>query len=199
MAEHSNCRCIAPEAMCFLVLGSLSLLLLAGCAAPRPIQLQDVDFRLRGRVGVRTGDAAFAANFDWQQAGDRYRIDFWGPLGQGRAQIEGNASMASLRDASGATVSGADPGALLEEALGWGAPVSALRHWVRGRVDPALPAAAEQRDDAGQLARFEQSGWTVHLSDWRQTPVGSAPGRIVAKAKSNRPTITVLCKEWSLE
>ena len=199
MAEHSNCGRIAPEAMRLLVAGSLALLLLAGCAAPRPIQLQDADFRLRGRVGVRSGSEAFAANFDWQQAAERYRIDFWGPFGQGRAQIEGDGQTASLRDASGATVSGADPSALLEQALGWAVPVSALRHWVRGRVDPALPATAEQRDDAGKLARFEQAGWRVQFSRWRQTPVGAAPGRVVLQAGANQPAITVLCKEWSLE
>ena len=199
MTEHSNCTRVAPEALCLLVAGSLSLLLLAGCAAPRPIQLQDADFRLRGRVGVRSDSEAFAANFDWQQAGERYRIDFWGPFGQGRAHIEGDGQTASLRDANGATVSGSAPSALLEQALGWAVPVSALRHWVRGRVDPALPAAAKQRDDAGRLLRFEQSGWTVQLSRWRQTPVGVAPGRIVVQAGANQPTVTVLCKEWSLE
>ena len=181
------------------MLAALPLLFLASCAAPRQALLQDADFRLRGRVGVRSGDAAFSANFDWQQAGERYRIAFWGPLGQGRALIEGDDRSASLRDGAGSVVRGTDPGALLEQALGWTAPVSALQHWVRGRVDPGLPASAEQRDGGGDLAQFEQSGWTVRLSRWRQTAIGAAPGRVVAQAKADRYTVTVVCKEWSRE
>ena len=181
------------------MLASLPLLFLTSCAAPRQALLQDADFRLRGRVGVRSGDEAFSANFDWQQAGERYRIAFWGPLGQGRALIEGDDLSASLRDGAGSVVSGTDLGALLEQALGWAAPVSALRHWVRGSPAPALPASAEQRDDVGNLAGFEQSGWTVRLSRWRETAIGTAPGRVVAQARAEQRTVTVVCKEWSRE
>ena len=201
MVKHSNCRSVAAcwRPTCLLMLASLPLLFLASCAAPRQAVLQDADFRLRGRVGVRSGDEAFSANFDWQQAGERYRIAFWGPFGQGRALIEGDDLSASLRDAAGAVVSGADPGALLEQALGWAAPVSALRYWVRGSPAPALPASAEQRDDVGNLAGFEQSGWTVRLSRWRETAIGTAPGRVVAQARAEQRTVTVVCKEWSRE
>ena len=180
------------------------MLFALGCTATRQAQLQDADFRLRGRLGVRSGEEALApraralsTSFDWQQAGERFRIEFWGAFGQGRALLFGDGAAASLRDARGNVTSGVDIDALMKQTLGWAVPVAALRHWVRGRVDPSLAAAAEQRDDEGNLARFEQSGWTIRLSRWRQTAIGAAPGRVVAERAGR--VVTVICKEWRLD
>ena len=184
------------------------MLFALGCAATQQAQLQDADFRLRGRIGlkepsagVREGPAprrrALSTSFDWQQAGERFRIEFWGAFGQGRALLFGDGAAASLRDARGNVTSGVDIDDLMEQTLGWAVPVAALRHWVRGRVDPSLAAAAEQRDGEGNLARFEQSGWTIRLSRWRQTAIGAAPGRVVAERAGR--VVTVICKEWRLD
>ena len=199
------------------------MLFALGCAATQQAQLQDADFRLRGRIGLKEPSAgvreglaprmeepsageregpaprrrAFSTSFDWQQAGERFRIEFWGAFGQGRALLFGDGAAASLRDARGNVTSGVDIDALMEQTLGWAVPVAALRHWVRGRVDPSLAAAAEQRDGEGNLARFEQSGWTIRLSRWRQTAIGAAPGRVVAERAGR--VVTVICKEWRLD
>ena len=244
------------------------MLFALGCAATRQAQLQDADFRLRGRIGLKEPSAgvreglaprmkqssagereglaprmeepsagvreglaprmkepsaggarggspprkkepsdeahgerprrrAFSTSFDWQQAGERFRIEFWGAFGQGRALLFGDDAAASLRDARGNVTSGVDIDALMEQTLGWAVPVAALRHWVRGRVDPSLAAAAEQRDGEGNLVRFEQSGWTIRLSRWRQTAIGAAPGRVVAERAGR--VVTVICKEWRLD
>ena len=224
------------------------MLFALGCAGTRQAQLQDADFRLRGRIGLKEPSAgerdgpaprmeepsageregpaprmrerdeglaprmkkpsaeahgersrvrAFSTSFDWQQAGERFRIEFWGAFGQGRALLFGDGATASLRDARGNVTSGVDIDALMEQTLGWAVPVAALRHWVRGRVDPSLAAAAEQRDGEGNLARFEQSGWTIRLSRWRQTAIGAAPGRVVAERAGR--VVTVICKEWRLD
>ena len=140
---------------------------------------------------------ALSTSFDWQQAGERFRIEFWGAFGQGRALLFGDDAAASLRDARGTVTSSVDIDTLMEQTLGWAVPVAALRHWVRGRVDPSLAAAAEQRDGEGNLAGFEQSGWTIRLSRWRQTAIGAAPGRVVAERAGR--VVTVICKEWRLD
>ena len=198
------------------------MLFALGCAATRQAQLQDADFRLRGRIGLKEPSAgereglaprmkdpsaeahgerpaarALSTSFDWQQAGERFRIEFWGAFGQGRALLFGDGATASLRDARGTITGGVDIDALMEQTLGWAVPVAALRHWVRGRVDPSRAAAAEQRDGEGNLARFEQSGWTIRLSRWRQTAIGAAPGRVVAERAGR--VVTVICKEWRLD
>ena len=173
----------------------VALLLSAACASlqPRLEGFADFDFRVRGRIGVRGGGEAFSASFDWRQAGDRFAIEIWGPLGQGRTRLLGDGRAMRVIDARGHVMEDADADALMAQALGWRAPIAALRHWVRGAVAP--DAAVElQRDASGRVTRFEQHGWTVELRGWRSAAVGEVPGRIVATKAGRR--VTVICKEW---
>lgn len=170
----------------------------SACAVVPPLgEGLQADFRLRGKIGVRdqspTGQA-FSASFDWVQAGDAFAIELWGPFGQGRTRLTGDGGMLKVTDAHGATLAGETPEALMEEHLGWSAPVSVLHHWIRGRLAPGRRATALDRDGDGHLTRFRQLGWTVELSRWRETVAGSVPGRIRATRHDRR--ITVVCKEW---
>ena len=154
------------------------------------------DFRLRGKIGVRDQSAsggAFSASFDWIQAGDAFAIELWGPLGQGRTRLEGDTGTLSVTDTHGVTWAGESPEAFMREHLGWSAPVNVLRHWIRGRPAPRRANALE-RDVDGHLTRFEQLGWTVELSRWRQAAGGAVPGRV--RATGHGRMITVVCKEW---
>ena len=160
--------------------------------------MSNLDFRLRGKIAVRVDRAdqeAFAASFDWRQAGRRYEIDLWGPLGQGRIRISGDGLALSVTDSRGETLRGASAVALMEQALGWSAPTTALQHWVRGRYDPSTPATIQGYAENGRLNQFEQMGWTVRVHRWRDTAVGSAPGKIVATQEGRR--IVVVCRDWS--
>ena len=179
-------------------LGALLVLLaLAGCAVPGGRStLENLDFRLRGKLAVRVDQTAFSASFNWRQAGDRYEIELWGPLGQGRVRLRGDDSALSVTDGRGETWRGANAAALMEESLGWSAPTKALRHWVRGGYDPATPATQQSYED-GRLRTFEQLGWTVLLERWSETAVGPAPGRVVATREGRR--VVVVCRDWSRE
>lgn len=174
------------------------LVALVSCGACVPLQprldgLTDFDFRVRGRIGGRSGDEGFSASFDWRQAGDRFAIELWGVLGQGRTRLLGDGRAVRVVDARGQVQEAATVDALMLRALGWRAPVGALRHWVRGRLADA-PADAVERDAHGRLIRFAQLGWTVELRGWRHTAAGEAPAKIVAKSGGRR--VTVACKEW---
>ena len=157
----------------------------------------DADFRLRGKIGVR-GEAntggAFSASFDWVQAGESYAIELWGPFGQGRTRLRGDGRSVTITDAHGATMAGEAPEVLMHQQLGWSAPVGVVRHWVLGRPDPGLRATGQHHDTEGRLERFEQLGWTVALSRWREGEPDPLPGKIVATSRGQR--ITIICKEW---
>ena len=173
----------------------VALLLSAACASlqPRPEGFADFDFRVRGRIGLRGGGEAFSASFDWRQAGDRFAIEIWGPLGQGRTRLLGDGRTMRVIDARGHVMGDADADALMAQALGWRAPIAVMRHWVRGRVAPDVAVGLE-RDANGRLTRFQQLGWTVELRGWRNAAVGEVPARIVATKAGRR--VTVICKEW---
>ena len=160
---------------------------------PRFEGFADFDFRVRGRIGARDGDEAFTASFDWRQAGERFAIELWGLMGQGRTLLLGDGRRLRVVDARGQVVEDADMDALMLRTLGWRAPIAALRHWVRGEVAPG-PAAGLAHDERGRLSRFRQLGWSVELRGWRSAAEGEVPGRVVAHKEERR--ITVVCKEW---
>ena len=180
----------------FLIVLLLSML--SACAVVAPLgEGLTADFRLRGKIGVRdqspTG-GSFSASFDWIQAGDAFAIELWGPLGQGRTRLTGDDETLTVTDARGVTLAGESPEALMQEHLGWSAPVNVMRYWIRGRLAPGWRANAVDRDDAGHLTGFKQLGWAVELSRWQQSAAGPVPGRIRATRDGRR--ITVVCKEW---
>ena len=180
------------------LLSLLSLTMLSACAVVPPLgEGLAPDFRLRGKIGVRdqspTG-GSFSASFDWIQAGDVFAIELWGPLGQGRTRLAGDDETMTVTDPRGVTLAGESPEALMQEHLGWSAPVNVLQYWVRGRLAPGWRATGVDRDAQGHLTGFKQLGWAVELSRWQQSAAGPVPGRIRATRDSRR--ITVVCKEW---
>lgn len=180
---------------------ALLTMVFSACAVLPPLgEGLAADFRLRGKIGVRDqspNGASFSASFDWIQAGDAFAIELWGPLGQGRTRLAGDNETLTVTDAHGVTLAGESPEALMQEQLGWSAPVNVLHHWVRGRLAPGRLANAVDRDAAGRLTRFKQLGWAVELSRWRESAAGPVPGRIRATRHGCR--ITVVCKEWLTE
>ena len=186
--------CTAP-ARRWLAVALTAALLSPACTPlkPRLEGFTDFDFRVRGRIGARSGDEAFSASFDWRQAGDRFAIELWGLMGQGRTTLLGNDRRLRVIDAKGQVVEDADMDGLMLRTLGWRAPIVALRHWVRGEVAPG-PAAELAHDEQGRLTGFRQHGWSVELRGWRSATVGEVPRKIVARKEARR--ITVVCKEW---
>ena len=181
----------------FLIVLMYSMML-SSCAVLPPLgEGLTADFRVRGKIGVRdqspTG-GSFSASFDWIQAGDAFAIELWGPLGQGRTRLTGDEETLTVTDARGVTLAGESPEALMQEHLGWSAPVNVLQYWIRGRLAPGWRAKAIDRDDAGHLTGFTQLGWVVELSRWQESAAGPVPGRIRATRHGRR--ITVVCKEW---
>lgn len=177
--------------------GLILAVLIAGCRTLGPLDADlGADFRLRGKIGVRgvDGEGAFSASFDWVQAGDAYRIELWGPFGHGRVRLAGNSRGVTITDARGRSVSEQAPEVLMERELGWSVPVRALRHWVRGSPAPGQAVTGSRKGEGERLTRFEQRGWVVKLSRWRDHGAGGLPGRIVATQPGRR--VTVVCKEW---
>ena len=182
-----------PRILSILAAGTLCGALLAspGCVTLGPFEATAGDgFHARGRIAVRDGADGFAASFDWRQQGERYRIDLWGPLGQGRLRIAGDADALTATDARGAIVDGD----ALGQRFGWSVPLGAIRHWLRGRCEPALSPCERHHHQGAGLAGFEQHGWRVRLSDWRPGPDAPLPGRIVATQGQRR--IAVAVREW---
>jgi len=137
------------------------LFLVAGC------QTRDVrvdahhDFAIEGKLAVRSVEGQHSARFRWQQLGDSYRIELWGPLGQGRTILEGNARRLKIRDGGGRILQSGAVRTVMQKQLGWYLPLEALPQWVLGGPIPNLPVDRPQIDTRGRMLAFAQLGWSL--------------------------------------
>jgi outer membrane lipoprotein LolB len=188
-----------------LLLLSLALFLLAGCAprAPAPdtdrqagqwqAQQEHLEelttWILAGKAGLRTPQESTSANLDWSQHPHYYRLLISGPFGTGRSTLEGREGRFSLTSAEG-RFEAESPEALMQQQLGWSLPVGALSDWIRG-----LPAEhSEYRletDALGFPLRLQQDGWRIDYRDWTLVESLWLPRRLVMEYDDLRVTLVV--------
>ncbi|MFE8072684.1 lipoprotein insertase outer membrane protein LolB [Marinobacteraceae bacterium S3BR75-40.1] len=167
----------------------LLALLVAGCASapPEPPRqdlsatppgdwtrqaeaLQAFDhWRLTGKIAVHQGDDDESAVINrWEQSGRRFDVQLSSAfLGLGTTRVQGTRDAIWLTNSDGETFYSDNPEQLMFDATGWHLPLGALIYWVRGI--PA-PGGDSQRwfTPEGQLARFNQNGWTVRVNRHKQ-------------------------------
>lgn len=191
--HHNIVRAFAAWASASLM--CLVMVVLAGCAgrAPTPDQVvEDLVFRVEGKISVRGAAGGASASFVWWQRPGSYEVEFWGPLGSQRTRIQGDEGAFAIIDATGKRVAGADPEALMQRELGWSVPVAVLSHWIRGAPSPALPWQTPAHDSAGRFVAFKQAGWQVEVLTRGDQAL---PTRIRAQRGHDR--IVVACRNWS--
>ncbi len=166
------------------------LFLLGGCAQPpgrlavpdvhAPDEPSARQFRLEGRVAVKTGTQAFSGGIRWRHDDLDDEIQLSSPLGQGVAELRRAGSRVSLTDAEG-RIHEADSGeALLEGVLGVRLPLDDLLHWLFARPRPGTPHGLE-RDADGRVMRIEQDGWQLDYGRYKDFDGRVLPGRIFAR------------------
>jgi len=154
----------ALRAVCVVMLCAA----LAACALPRPIASKDDAYARLGRFALRVETAsgqqsAVQGGFAWRDDGRTLQLDLANPLGTTLARVTVNQNGATLTRANGEQTVAANPDALLAQVLGSAMPVTGLRDWLRGRLNPAR-AETVQRDSVGRPERFTQDDWQVYLS-----------------------------------
>ena len=182
-----------------------SLLLVAGCTTtPDAIDLPELgswedrnailggirDWQFRGRIAVKAGDEGFNGKFNWTQDGDAFDASVGGPLGVGTVRIEGDGRSVTLTDKDGVETRLDDVERDLRWRYGWTIPVESLRYWALGIPDPGSPGVTEV-DDAGRLARLEQSDWIVQISRYQEAGGQSMPRILTATSRDTRVRMVI--------
>jgi outer membrane lipoprotein LolB len=147
-----------------------------------------------GRIAVNQGSQGWQASVRWREQPERYAIDLIGPLGQGRALIEGTPAgvrMQTERD----VLSAAEPDSLLAQATGMQVPISGLRYWIRGLPDPSQPSRPSV-DERGRLRRLEQNGWMIEYPNYIQVNGLELPKRI--HAQQGELEVKLFIQTWTL-
>ncbi len=197
----------------YLLALSLYSFLMSGCATspvPRTASLNEATWQSRldrleridewvlaGRVAISNEEDSWTASLNWIQMADDYEIRVTAPLGQGSALLEGDAGGVKLHFSNGEVATDRNAGNLLYNRLGWRMPLEALRYWVLGMPSPE-GLAQRQLDDAGRMARLEQSDWRVRYK--RYAPVLGADIDLPTKVFMARDDwqVRLVVDDWQL-
>ena len=157
----------------------MGFFLIQGCATrPPPEAFLDRGAPLEGKLSVRSAEERFSARFRWSQTGDRYRIELWGPLGQGRTILQGNTRQLSLLDGGGNLIDRGAPELVMLRHLGWTLPLDAFPNWILGQPLPGVPVLQDERDERGRPLGFRQLDWVLRFDRFSEA---GEPQRLTAE------------------
>lgn len=157
-------------------------LVIAGCAAPMPrtedpaarqafderaevVQAVD-EWRLAARLGLSTETEYWSAQLNWRVQQGRHVLDLSGPMGRGGGRLTLAPNQpAVLMTRAGERYQAEDPDALVAYLTNESIPVSGMRYWVRGLLEPDADYQLETDED-GLPRRIEQSGWVIEFSEF---------------------------------
>ena len=183
-----------------LLLSSL-LIVVAACSQHVSVIRSDKSYyfpvdqwRIKGKLGVRTDTDSGSVAIDWRQHRDHYRIRVNGPLGQGGAWVEGDRQFITLQQPGRQPVVSTTPEQLLKETLGWFLPINDLRYWVQGVPNSNKMISEPAYDKQGMLVAFEQADWSVSLSRYKPVEKWLLPHKI--RLNKNDVQLTLAIREW---
>ena len=184
-----------------------TVVLVAGCAAPRSAMLPDIDnwdargqvlaaldeWEFNGRIAVKTDADGFNGKLRWAQKGDDFTATVSGPLGIGTIRLEGDERSVVMTDKDGVRTELEDAELELRYRYGWTIPVASLRYWALGIPDPTATAETEFNDQ-GQLDSLAQRDWSVSISRY-----GDGGGQLMPKlltAENSDTRVRLVIDHW---
>ncbi len=150
------------------------------------------NWKISGKIGLRTNSDAHSAYINWHQCGDSFDIRLSGPLGQGSARLLGNRIGVRLQTQGEEAIYAASAEQLMEQYLGWSLPVSQLAYWMRGIPSPHFTFEAS---DTGQ--HFSQQGWQLDFPKLTQIDGYQLPSKTTAEQAPYK--VSLLIKDWQLQ
>lgn len=181
-------------------------LVLGGCAALEPAaprqwethsaQLAAMQhWTARGKVALRSADAAESATLLWRQRGMETRLELSGPLGVGATAIHSDGRVLHIRRGDEEQTLDISTPDALRQSTGWDLPLTALVHWLKGLPAPdATVQSLEFDPDTGLLRRFEQDDWEVFYQAYAEFEGLTLPKRLQIKRGMNQAKVVIA--EW---
>jgi outer membrane lipoprotein LolB len=184
----------APLCMALLLLCGCSTFQQAAVVTDMPSQASALsNWHISGKVGVRLRDDAHSAYIEWTQQGPHFDLLLFGPLGQGKSRLWGDASGVELTTARGETWRDRSPEALLQRLYGWQLPVSRAQYWVKGLAAPKSNARRKYNAD-GTLSHLEQEGWIIDYVSYQQVATARLPHKLIMRYDAVR--VTLIISRW---
>ncbi len=170
-------------------------------------------WKINGKLGVRTHEQGGHATIIWERHGDDHSINLYGPLGGGRVVLSETLNGAELRNNKDETYHADNAEQLLYRVAGWRVPFGAMKFWILG-----LPASGEPFESVidpwGRLSELRQSGWEVRFMEYRFYDAVELPRKVFLTAleapdsiypardelgENERVEVRLVIKAWSLK
>lgn len=170
------------------------LALLLGACAHQPILPAYTNSNLpeyweaEGKAAIRSEAHGGNIYFTWTQQGPDYRIIVRGPLGLGRAELNGTPGQVTLIADNIKEVSASSLEELLELITHRRAPVSHALHWLK--AEPGSTIAEITRGSDGKPTQIKEDGWTVNYLEW-STEAPMLPRKLTLAGPDGQATVVI--------
>ena len=158
----------------------------------------DQAFNIGGRLSAKRGTEGATANFAWDHAPPRDRIDLSTPFGQVIARIDGGDDAVTVLRPGGATEIYPSWTVMTIALLGAPVPIADLAYWIRGAQRADAPASVE-RDAQGRTLVLRQRAWEIVYAYPNDEP-SARPFRLALKYPDVEPVeVRVVVDRWTAE
>jgi len=175
--------------------------LLVSCAdvpvkSTTPFQLSGRDhlygkawWSFEGRMVVSDESDSFSATIVWKHRDHQDKLELAGPFGQGRTLIEltNDGVIIDYGDERLQYFGNADE--LVSRQVGVDIPVSALKYWVLGLVDPGTEYGVVENG-------FVQSGWNVNYMQMQEVDQYDMPRKM--RVERDDVKLKLIINHWGL-
>lgn len=150
---------------------------------------------IRGQIGVSDGKEAWSAQVNWQQRGNKFSMQMYGPFAGGSMKINGSPGNVTMTDASSKRSKAASADELFAKQTGWNLPISDMLYWIKAAPAPGKPAK-EQYDEYNHLTNLQQQGWDITYSRYTSDKGVDLPSKV---QMINKPLkIKIIISDWKL-
>ena len=170
---------------------ALLVLLLAACSALEPrlepahweshrAQLATLQqWTARGKVALRSANAAESAGLVWRQQGAATDVELSGPLGVGTTSLHSDGSRLEIRRGDEHQFLDISSPDAIRRGTGLDLPLQALAHWLKGLPAPDWSVQELEFDpDTGLLRRLTQADWEVRYQEYGEFGGFTLPERL---------------------
>ncbi|WP_053981030.1 lipoprotein insertase outer membrane protein LolB [Marinagarivorans algicola] len=149
----------------------------------------------KGKIKISAQGDPNSASFEWQQFNNNYDINFFGPFGYGNSWLRRTSKGVTLEVPERPPQRARTAEQLLQQTVGWQAPISDLQYWIKGLPAPQGVVDKQHFTQHGALSQLQQQGWDLAFSRHQHYQDLWLPGKVVASRQG--VTVLVIIKQWT--
>lgn len=157
--------------------------------------VNQVNWKLQGRIGFSGENQRGSANLIWTQAKDSYNMKIIAPVGSKKVLIKGDNNHINIRSSNGESVNSDNPTKAIYDNLGWLFPIDNLPFWIKGIPNPNQES--KWLEPEKNKYSFSQAKWTVSFSLSDKENQNSLPELIIIENKESKVKVSV--NKWDIK